>query len=317
MSGKTSLRKTWEVLFPYLLYYLAYNAAYLILAFAYQASVSNFGGAYQQFMTAHAATVTGVMGGLCMIVGVLPLMPMLQKELYEKGETVHFLMPQTVGAADQTGSLFVPVDRKQWNLASAAAGDTETLTIPVKEKRIRRGRQSVLTVALAVSVSLGLNALLTLTGFAESSQTYQEVADRQYGVAFAVGVIVYGLISPLAEEVVFRGVIFNRMRRFYGSAVGIVMSGMLFGTFHGNPVQGLYGACLGMLMAYLYERSGRLWTSFLFHAVANLAVYITAHFENVQGLLFTPAGCAALLAVSVGCVWVERRLGKAGCVERG
>ena len=39
-----------------------------------------------------------------------------------------------------------------------------------------------------------------------------------------------------------------------------------------------------------------------FHAVANLTVYTTARLEGVQEILFTPAGCAALLVVSAGCV---------------
>ena len=247
--------KAWEVLFPYLLYYLVFNAAYLILAFAYQATVERFGEGYGQFMTAHAATVTGVMGGLCTLAGILPVVPMLKEELRERGETRRFA--------------------------------------PLK---------AALTAILACSVSLGLNALLTLTGFADSSQTYQKVADKQYGVAFAAGLVLYGVISPFAEEVVFRGVIYNRLRRLYSPAVGIVMSGALFGAFHGNLVQGVYGACLGMLMAYLYERSGKFGIPFLFHAVANLAVYTTARLERVQEILFTPAGCAVLLVVSAGCV---------------
>lgn len=265
-DGQSSFRKAWEVLFPYLLYYLTYNAAYLILAFAYQATVERFGEGYGQFMTAHAATVTGVMGGLCTLVGILPILPMLKEELRERGET-----------------------RRLVSLKAAA-----------------------LTVILAFSVSLGLNALLTLTGFANSSQTYQKVADRQYGVAFAVGLVLYGLISPLAEEVVFRGVIYNRLRRLYHPVMGIAVSGLLFGAFHGNLVQGVYGACLGMLMAYLYEKSGKFGVPFLFHAVANLAVYTTARLEGVQGILFTPVGCAVLLLVAAGCMLMVKRLGKEG-----
>lgn len=280
MSGKTSLRKAWEVLFPYLLYYLAYNAAYLVLAFAYQATVNRFGGAYGQFMTAHVPTVTGVMGGLCMLAGILPLAPMLKGELQERGDAFGFVRTKALEGTD----------------AITAAGG-----------RHRQGRMAALTALLAFSVSLGLNVLLTLTGFADSSQAYQKVADRQYGVAFAVGLVLYGLISPFAEEVVFRGVIYNRLRRLYNPAVGIVASGILFGAFHGNLVQGVYGGCLGMLMAYLYEKSGRLWISFLFHAVANMAVYTTARFAGVQKILFTPAGCAVLLAVSaVGIVAAHR-----------
>lgn len=284
---KNGWQKTWEVLFPYLLYYLAYNAAYLIFAFAYQASVKRIGGAYGQFMGTHATTVTGVMGGLCMFAGILPLVPMLKEELRARGETFVFVRTK-------------------------AADDTDAIS--VARERYMQGRMAALTVLLAFSVSLGLNALLTLTGFADSSQAYQKVADRQYGVAFAVGLVLYGLISPFAEEVVFRGVIYNRLRRLYNPAAGIVVSGLLFGAFHGNPVQAVYGACLGTLMAYLYERSGRFYIPILFHAVANLAVYTTAQLEGVQELLFTPAGCAVLLAVSAGCVWVERRLGKVGCV---
>lgn len=268
-------QKTWEVLFPYLLYYLAYNAAYLILAFAYQATVERFGGAYGQFMTAHAATVMGVMGGLCMLAGILPLLPMLKREL-------------------------------------EARKTARKLTDTVKNIEQNATKMIVLTVVLAVTASMGWNALLTLTGFADSSQTYQEVADRQYGVAFVVGLVLYGLISPLSEEIVFRGVIYNRLRRLYNPTIGIVVSGVLFGVFHGNPVQGVYGACLGVMMAYLYERSGSFRIPFLFHAVANLAVYITARFAGIQELLFTPAGCAALLAVSAWCLWLVYRGGRAG-----
>ncbi|MCM1267175.1 MAG: CPBP family intramembrane metalloprotease [Bacteroidales bacterium] len=276
MNERSSLKKAWDVLFPYLLYYLAYNAAYLIMAFACQVTVQRFGGAYGQFMTDHAADVAGVAGGLCMLIGILPLVPMLQKELQERGKATPFAAPGTA------------------------------MTTQYSPKGRHKGSMSVLTVVLALTASLGLNAFLTLIGFADSSQSYRQVADRQYGVAFAAGLLLYGVISPLAEEVVFRGVIYNRMRRLYTPAIGIAASGLLFGIFHGNPVQGVYGACLGILMAYLYERSGRFLTPVLFHAVANLAVYTTARMGAVQEVLFTPAGCAVLLAVSAGCVFAER-----------
>lgn len=296
MNGKSSFRKTWEVLFPCLLYYLTYNTVYLLLAFVHQETLRRGSGAYGQFVTDHAVNVAGVLGGLCMLVGILPLVPMLREELRRRQETA--------AAAGEIGKVVGAAGRTE-GAANAAIG----LTTLVNNGRKRRGSMTAFTVFLAFSASLGLNALLTLTGFADSSRTYQEVADRQYGVAFALGLILYGVISPLAEEVVFRGVIYNRLRRLFHPTIGIIASGVFFGAFHGNLVQGVYGACLGMLMAYLYERSGNFCTPVLFHAVANLAVYTTARMEGMQEILFSPGGCAVLLAVSAGCVLAERRLG--------
>lgn len=262
-ENMSSLQKAWEVLFPYLLYYLAYSAAYIVLAFVQEALLQSQGEEYQRFLTKQAATVAGVMGGLSMMLGVLPIVPMLKRELL-------------------------------WRSSMLDAVTKRTRESLVKE--------ILFTGILAVSSSLGLNVLLTLTGFADSSQAYRQVADHQYGVAFAVGLILYGLVSPLAEEVVFRGVIFNRLRRLYGPVLAIVASGLFFGAFHGNIVQGVYGGCMGILMAYLYERSGRFVIPFFFHMLSNLAVYITAHIEPLQEALFTAAGCAVLLMIAGGCV---------------
>ena len=271
-TDMTSLQKVWAVLFPCLLYYLAYNAAYLIFVFVQSVLQERMGESYVQWMTAHVATMTGIVNGVCMLLGILPLTSMLRREFAERNAS----------------------DSEQRSVSGFSLTDW-VKKIPV-------------TVLLALSASLGLNILLTLTGFADSSQTYQEVADRQYGVAFGIGIVLYGLVSPLAEEVVFRGVIYNRLRRFYGPVIGVVASGIFFGAFHGNLVQGVYGTCMGILIAYVYERQGSFFFPVLFHGAANLTVYSIAHEQAVQEALFTPWGCGILLAVSAGCVYfIERK----------
>lgn len=293
MTKPRYFQKAWEILFPYLLYYLAYNAAYLILAFLYQVSVKSIGGTYGAFMTANEATVSGAVGGLCSLIGILPLLPMLKRELFWRAELLS-------GAEGETEA----VEKRE-------AVEKEKIFGKDRQDREAAGRNQVteltITVILSVSVSLGLNALLALTGFVESSQTYEQVADRQYGVVFGLGLLLYGLVSPLAEEVVFRGVIYNRMRRHFGPLVGMAASALFFGIFHGNLVQGVYGTVMGIFIAYMYERSGKFFTPVLFHAVANLAVYAAAYLQGVQEVLFTPAGCVGLLAVAAGSVWLERK----------
>lgn len=293
----TSLQKAWAVLFPCLLYYLAYSAAYIILQFVLSAAWNGLGEGAGQWLAAHTATISGVAGGACMVLGILPLMPMLRGELALRRGNAQ------VDGRESTDGQQSACGRELIDSRKAVGGDEQVCGAGLTEmvKRISA------TVLLAFSASLGLNILLTLTGFADASQTYQEVAGRQYGVAFGVGIILYGVISPLAEEVVFRGVIYNRLRRFYGPVIGAVVSGAFFGVFHGNLVQGVYGACMGILIAYVYERQGSFFFPVIFHAVANLAVYSIAHEQTVQTALFTPLGCVILLMISAGCVFFVER----------
>lgn len=259
MKCKQTFYKTWEILKPFLFYYVLHNAVFILLLSLCRAAAEGLGRESLTYLSEHADTVTGIVSGVSMIISVLPLLPMLRLELAEHR-----------ASADGHG-------------------------------------QGGLTVLLAVSSSLGLNVLLSLTGLVGTSAAYQEVADRQYGVAFGLGMLLYGLISPITEEIVFRGLVFNRMRRHMPRVAAVIASGVLFGAYHGNLVQGLYGGCMGILMAYLYERTHSFFTPCLFHAAANLAVYATAQNGAVQGRLFTIPGCAALFMISIICVAVTER----------
>ena len=255
--------KVWEVLGPFIIYYVTYNVAFLLIAYLCNAAMEYFGSGLREYLTEHAETMTELVNGLSMLIGVLPLMPMLRKELAAHGE---------------------------------------------KSRASKKVLNVILTVILAASSSIGLNILLTLTGFVQSSATYQDVAKQQYSVWFGVGALLFGLISPITEEIVFRGLVFNRMRRYCKAAMAIVMSGLLFGVYHGNMVQGLYGTCMGILLAYTYERMHSFVIPCLFHAVANITVYTLAQNAELHAQLFTVPGCIILLVIFVICIFMLEKL---------
>lgn len=261
--------KIWEVLKPFIIYYVTYNVAFLVIAYLCNAAMEYFGAGLREYMTEHAGTMTELVNGLSMLLGVLPLIPMLRQERV------------------QTMS-------------------TEMKCSGVRQKVLA----AVITIILAASSSIGLNILLALTGFVQTSATYQDVAKQQYSVVFGVGAVLFGLISPITEEIVFRGLVFNRMRRYYPAAVAIIVSGALFGVYHGNLVQGLYGTCMGILLAYTYERIRSFFIPCLFHAVANLMVYTIAQNAELHARLFTIPSCIILLVISVACIFAVEKTAK-------
>lgn len=63
-----------------------------------------------------------------------------------------------------------------------------------------------------------------------------------------------GIAAPLSEELLFRGILFERLRMalpFFWAALG---SAAFFGLVHGNWAQGIYAALMGLILAWLYEK---------------------------------------------------------------
>lgn len=74
--------------------------------------------------------------------------------------------------------------------------------------------------------------------------------------------------APLGEELLFRKLLVDRTRG-YGDLTAILLSGGLFALFHGNLFQFFYAFLLGMILAYIYTRTGNLWWCVAMHAVVN------------------------------------------------
>ena len=90
--------------------------------------------------------------------------------------------------------------------------------------------------------------------------------------------LVGGIISPVAEELVFRGIIFGYLRR-YGFLIALFGSTLLFLAAHlsaGGTRPGSISAFQvvgGLLFAWAYDRCGHLLTPIMIHACGNLAIF--------------------------------------------
>ncbi len=167
----------------------------------------------------------------------------------------------------------------------------------------REGRASYLLLAGAVvGAVLGLNLLLELLGVVDKSGAYQAVREEQYSAAFLLGLITFGVISPVAEELLFRGIIHNYLRRFINPKVALFISSALFGLYHMNYVQGMYGFLMGCLMAYAYEYFGDFKMALAVHAVSNILVYCLTYTPMVTSFLVSWPVCIVFAVLAVCCL---------------
>ncbi len=86
----------------------------------------------------------------------------------------------------------------------------------------------------------------------------------------AAGILLAGVVfAPFAEEIFFRGFIFQAMTERKGPARGLVYSSALFALVHANLAAFLPLAAGAALLAIAYRRTGTLWVSMVAHGVNN------------------------------------------------
>jgi len=82
----------------------------------------------------------------------------------------------------------------------------------------------------------------------------------------------------VVEELVFRGIVFRFLKRQMETLAAAIGAALLFGGFHGNIVQMIYGSLMGIVLAICYEKYGKLGAPVLVHSAANIAVYTVLTF---------------------------------------
>lgn len=164
------------------------------------------------------------------------------------------------------------------------------------------------TAAFCAFAAVGLFVVLqlALALLPEAWMTdYSEYMDvlLSDGLLPAVSIV---LMGPLAEELMFRGVIQTRLARAMPAWIAVVLQAVLFGVTHGTPIQMAYAFLIGLALGFLRSRTGSILPGFAAHAAFNAM-------NDPLGLLSGAGGgwyaLAVMAAVSAaGCVCCRRGL---------
>lgn len=135
-------------------------------------------------------------------------------------------------------------------------------------------RNIFFAVATAAMCGIAVNNLIAMTPLMDVSMGFQEANDSFFAGGVGYELLGSCLVIPIAEEVLYRGVVYKRLRNLFGTVAAIILSAVIFGLVHVNLVQFLYAGIMGLLLAYLFEMTGKLYTPILGHIAANLAAVV-------------------------------------------
>lgn len=111
-----------------------------------------------------------------------------------------------------------------------------------------------------------VNLLLTLLIGTRTTSTF--LTEGVFGENAILFMSIAVLIAPIIEEMLFRKILIDRIRK-YGDLTAILISGIMFGLFHGNFTQVFYAAALGLFFAYIYVKTGKILHTIILHIMVN------------------------------------------------
>ncbi len=123
---------------------------------------------------------------------------------------------------------------------------------------------------LGLIVEMLLALVIPVTPDADSANT---LANMMVSSSPFWRILTVGIGAPIVEEMIFRKCLIDRTIK-YGEWMAIFTSGLLFGLMHGNFMQFFFATGLGMLFAFIYVRTGKIWYTILLHMCVNLTTSV-------------------------------------------
>jgi len=138
------------------------------------------------------------------------------------------------------------------------------------EFRIMSARDTIIMVLMGIGFSFFVNSLLTLIRIDEifTDHVTEELV-RMMTANVPLAFLAIGIIVPVYEEVLIRGLVFKELNRNMNLWVAILLQGLIFGLIHGNLLQFSYTFPMGIILGYIYLKYRSIWAPILIHLVWN------------------------------------------------
>ena len=127
------------------------------------------------------------------------------------------------------------------------------------------------------SVTAAMGLLVPSMWFQEKMPELPNLVESQFDMILSNrwGYLAIGLLAPFAEEVVFRGAVLRSLLDTrLAPWTAIMLSALLFAVGHLNPIQMPHAFIIGMLLGWMYWRTGSILPSMAYHWANNSAAYV-------------------------------------------
>ena len=134
---------------------------------------------------------------------------------------------------------------------------------------------------LVIGFFAGFNVVLMwifgLTDIIKYFPSYDDVAEVFTSGSLIMQIIAAGIAAPVVEELLFRGILINRMK-WLPAWSSVFIQALLFGVVHFNWFQSIYAFLAGILLGLIYVKYRSIILTIIGHIAFNLVSVILSEF---------------------------------------
>lgn len=119
-------------------------------------------------------------------------------------------------------------------------------------------------IILGVILSLMYNVFAYYLNFALKTSLF----DNNSNVAITL--LSTGILGPIIEELMFRGIIYNELKSKYSNMKSILITTIFFAIIHINIIQILYALIIGFILIFVYEKYNNIKAPIILHMASNI-----------------------------------------------
>lgn len=151
-------------------------------------------------------------------------------------------------------------------------------------------RASGIILFFGIFTSGALGKAATLLPLGRAGEEYSTVSENFLSNPLLFQILTLCIVAPVIEEIVFRGMMYDRLCEYTKEENAILLSALIFGIYHGNLTQGIYAGLLGIFLCIARERCHTMTAPVLLHMSCNTTAFIMMYLpvcEKINNVLLS------------------------------
>lgn len=138
-------------------------------------------------------------------------------------------------------------------------------------------------VAYALIVSVVVAVVSQIPGY--PADQAQDVGFKAFGTRIdnMLAFVTLVILAPIAEESLFRGYLYGKLRGHVHAIIAAIVTSVLFGIVHGQVNVGVDVFVLSMILCGLRSLTGSIWAGILVHMIKNGIAYYLLFISPLLG----------------------------------